>query len=69
MPWVPHGPEGFRYWRNTLDYPLVAIGGINADRIPIVKAAGADAIAMITAITLSENPESTARYFLDLMDD
>ncbi|PCK09127.1 MAG: thiamine-phosphate pyrophosphorylase [Alteromonadaceae bacterium] len=64
MPWVPRGPEGFAYWSQTLDYPLVAIGGINQDRISALMNAGADGIAMITAITLAENPEQTAAQFM-----
>jgi hydroxymethylpyrimidine kinase / phosphomethylpyrimidine kinase / thiamine-phosphate diphosphorylase len=68
MPWVPHGPQGLAYWRRVLrDYPLVAIGGINQERLPAVHAAGPDGIAMITALTLAQDPPATARQLMALM--
>ena len=60
MPWSPHGLDGLRYWRQVLDYPLVAIGGINRERFDMVATIGVDSIAMITAITLAEDPTHTA---------
>lgn len=69
MPWIPHGLEGFEYWQATLDYPLVAIGGINAERIPAIKQLKASGIAMITAITLAENPEQSTQHFMAMIDD
>ncbi|WP_370981360.1 thiamine phosphate synthase [Agaribacterium sp. ZY112] len=68
MPWIPHGPAGFSYWRTCLDYPLVAIGGINAKRIQPMLEAGADSIAMITAITLAAAPEATASVYKEQID-
>jgi hydroxymethylpyrimidine kinase/phosphomethylpyrimidine kinase/thiamine-phosphate diphosphorylase len=64
MPWVPHGISGLKYWRKLLHYPLVAIGGINHDRFNDVAGTGVDSVAMITAITLSENPQATATDFV-----
>lgn len=69
MPWIPHGIEGFSYWRKTLNYPLVAIGGINRERIPALVKLGADSIAMITAITHAENPTATANAFMELISE
>jgi hydroxymethylpyrimidine kinase/phosphomethylpyrimidine kinase/thiamine-phosphate diphosphorylase len=56
MPWVPHGLNGLKYWRRVLNYPLVAIGGINAERFGPVAKTGVDSVAMITAITLADKP-------------
>ncbi|MAT51932.1 MAG: thiamine phosphate synthase [Porticoccaceae bacterium] len=65
MPWIPRGPAGFRYWRNVLrGYPLVAIGGINAARLPAVAAAGADGIALISAITGAPDPVTETQGLL-----
>lgn len=64
MPWIPQGPKGFAYWRQLLNYPMVAIGGINAERIADVAAAGAEGIAMISAITQAEDPDTAT---LDLI--
>ena len=41
--------------------PLVAIGGITDARLPAVKAAGADAWAVIGAVTLASDPFDAAR--------
>lgn len=69
MPWIPHGVKGFAYWRKGLNYPLVAIGGINHARIPGLVAAGADGIAMISAITHDADPEQRTREFMELIHD
>lgn len=66
MPWVPQGENGLAYWRAQLaDFPLVAIGGIHGERFEKVKAQGVDSIAMISAITQSENPEQTCVDFIE----
>ena len=66
MPWIPQGPVGLAYWRaHLLGMPMVAIGGIHAERFNGVKATGVDSIAMITAITQADSPEETVRYFMD----
>ena len=64
MPWVPQGVAGLNYWLKVLDYPLVAIGGINRERIEGIAATGVSGVAMITAITLAENPEQTTTDFI-----
>lgn len=64
MPWVPHGIEGLQYWRDVLEYPLVAIGGINQQRFATVAGTGVDSIAMITAITQAKDPAATSQAFV-----
>ena len=66
MPWIPQGPAGLARWRRSLSYPLVAIGGINLERAEALLAAGADSLAVITAITESPDPETSARQWLSL---
>jgi len=69
MPWVPQGPQGLRYWRAHLpDMPMVAIGGIHGKRFTAVKETGVDSIAMITAITLADDPEQATRDYIQLFD-
>ncbi len=69
MPWIPHGLDGLGYWRRVLSaYPLVAIGGISAARVPGVTAVGVDGIAMISGITQSPDPEATTRQLLELLE-
>ncbi len=60
MPWIPHGIDGLAYWRKVLNYPVVAIGGIDEQRLPRVLATGVDSVAMISAITQATAPESMA---------
>jgi hydroxymethylpyrimidine kinase/phosphomethylpyrimidine kinase/thiamine-phosphate diphosphorylase len=70
MPWVPQGPAGLSYWRKHLaGIPMVAIGGIHGERFACVKSTGVDAIAMITAITLSQNPVQTTQSYIDMFND
>ncbi|AQA17734.1 thiamine-phosphate diphosphorylase [Halioglobus japonicus] len=65
MPWVPHGLDGLQYWTEALaDFPLVAIAGIKDHNIGQVSATGVSGVAMITAITDADDPESVTR---DLM--
>jgi len=68
MPWIPHGLDGLSYWRKVLDYPLVAIGGINGERIEGVARTGVDSVAMITAITEADDPESTTEAFIKIVE-
>ncbi len=66
MPFSPQGLENLKRWRKTLDYPLVAIGGIDEIRITPVAKTGVDGIAMISAITKSPQPEQAAKVLASL---
>jgi len=68
MPWVPHGLEGLDYWVRALpDYPLVSIAGINDHNIRDIADTGVSGIAIITAITLDQDPEAKARQLMELI--
>jgi len=58
------GPELIRRVRPEVPVPLVGIGGITADNAPAVLSAGADAVAVISAICAAPNPEMATRSFL-----
>jgi thiamine-phosphate pyrophosphorylase len=64
MPWAPQGLPRVAEWRARLKCPLVAIGGITLGRAPIVLAAGADSVAVITDIVTSQDPELRARNWV-----
>jgi len=64
MPWSPQGLPRLAEWRAKVKCPLVAIGGITLNRAPIVLAAGADSIAVITDIMTSQDPELRARNWI-----
>jgi thiamine-phosphate pyrophosphorylase len=48
------------YARLMHDYPLVGIGGIDAARLPQIKASGVGSVAVVRAITAEANPEQAA---------
>ena len=57
MPWIPQGDANLAYWCTLLhDTPVVAIGGMDADRARDAMRAGAWAVAVVGAITRSEDP-------------
>ena len=57
---TPQGIAGLRDVRQLTDLPLVAIGGITVAKTPEVRAAGADAVAMIGALEEASDPEILA---------
>jgi thiamine-phosphate pyrophosphorylase len=64
MPWSPQGLPRIAEWRARLHCPLVAIGGITLDRGPLVLAAGADSVAVITDIVTSQHPEARVESWI-----
>lgn len=63
----PVGPEQLRRLRPLTLLPLVAIGGITAARIPEVRAAGADAVAVVGAVAAADDPAGAARELAELI--
>jgi thiamine-phosphate pyrophosphorylase len=57
MPFAPQGLPRIAEWRSRVACPLVAIGGITLGRAPMVLAAGADSVAVITDIMTAQDPE------------
>ncbi len=57
----PASPERLREVRAAADLPVVAIGGINAGNIDEVLAAGADAVAVISAVCAADDVRQAAR--------
>jgi thiamine-phosphate pyrophosphorylase len=55
------GPERVADIADAVEIPIVAIGGIDADNASEVVAAGADGVAVITAITRADDPERATR--------
>jgi thiamine-phosphate pyrophosphorylase len=50
-----------RYARLMKDTPLVAIGGIDAQRLPEVMASGVGSAAMVRALVAASDPQASAR--------
>jgi thiamine-phosphate pyrophosphorylase len=59
------GPELVRRVRADIPVPLVAIGGITRDNLSQVIEAGADAVAVISAIGSARDPAAAVRGFLE----
>ena len=57
---APQGPERLKQARSAANVPLVAIGGITADNVAPVVAAGADAICVTAAVGSAPEPEAAA---------
>jgi thiamine-phosphate pyrophosphorylase len=65
MPWQPQGLERIGVWKRRIGpRPLVAIGGLTAERLAGVLAAGADVAAVVTDILRHANPEARTREWL-----
>jgi thiamine-phosphate pyrophosphorylase len=61
----PRGLQGLRQVRAAVNLPIVAIGGIDFDKAPEVIAAGADAVAMISALAALPDAAEGVRVALD----
>jgi thiamine-phosphate pyrophosphorylase len=61
---VATGLDGLRSIRAATRLPLVGIGGLNADNCAAVRAAGADGIAVVSAIIAADDPAAAARRLL-----
>lgn len=65
MNWGPQGLPRISAWRERVGpLPLVAIGGLNVDRIDGVFEHGADSAAVVTDITLNADPERRTREWI-----
>jgi thiamine-phosphate pyrophosphorylase len=63
----PQGIDRLRAVRAEVAVPIVAIGGIDEARAPAVRAAGADAVAMIGELARATDVEATVRRILSAL--
>jgi thiamine-phosphate pyrophosphorylase len=61
------GLEALRRVRPHVRVPLVAIGGVTVARVPDVRAAGADAVAVISAVGMAPDPGAATAAFLAVL--
>ncbi|MBN9056579.1 MAG: thiamine-phosphate diphosphorylase [Shinella sp. 65-6] len=65
MKWAPQGVERLADWKARIaPLPLVAIGGLNPDRLSAVFENGADSAAVVTDITLNADPQARTRKWI-----
>lgn len=57
---APLGLDGFRTTRGSIDLPVIAIGGIDAANANSVIRAGADGLAVVSAICGAPDPRAAA---------
>lgn len=57
------GVEGFRALRALSDKPMMAIGGVAPESCGPLLDAGADGLAVVSAIVAARDPEAAARLF------
>jgi thiamine-phosphate pyrophosphorylase len=61
------GPESIRPVKDTVNIPIVAIGGINKQNSESVILGGADSLVAISAVVCSDDVERETREFIDLI--
>jgi thiamine-phosphate pyrophosphorylase len=59
------GPELIRKLRGEIPVPLIGIGGISEDNVEPVIDAGADGVAVISAVCAAGDPEAATRRLLE----
>ncbi|EGI77769.1 thiamine phosphate synthase [Hylemonella gracilis] len=71
MATAPQGPGRLAAYARLLHhagYPGVAIGGISAAELPVIKATGVGSLAVVRAITAEANPEAAAARLMAAWD-
>ncbi|MDP2853432.1 MAG: thiamine phosphate synthase [Smithellaceae bacterium] len=63
----PWGLEGLKKIKSFSRHPIVAIGGINESNTRAVVEAGADCLAVVSAICAADSPEMATRKILNLI--
>lgn len=59
----PHGPGGIKRIRNSISLPIIAIGGITQENAAEVIKAGADGVAVLSAILSAQDIKEAVREF------
>ncbi|MXN66760.1 thiamine phosphate synthase [Stappia sp. GBMRC 2046] len=62
------GVDGLRQLRPSLPMPVVGIGGISAENAADVLSAGADGVAVVSAICKAKDPAAAARELSKIID-
>jgi thiamine-phosphate pyrophosphorylase len=64
---TPWGLDGLRQVRTATALPLVAIGGIHHSNAHQVLQAGADGLAVVSALCAAESPARSAAEFVKIL--
>ena len=63
------GRDGIKNAKDIAPQPIVAIGGINEGNVAEVIEAGASCVAVISAVTMANDPEAAARRMVDAIEN
>jgi len=63
----PQGVDALANVVKVVSIPVLAIGGITPDRVAAVRAAGADGVAVISAILAAERPAEATKQFIEIL--
>jgi thiamine-phosphate pyrophosphorylase len=63
----PQGLDKLGRVAATVRIPVIAIGGITPERVPEVRRAGAQGVAVISAILTADSPAAATRRFLEAL--
>lgn len=67
MKWHEQGLDKLTEWKRLIgDIPLIAIGGMSAERAQGAFDAGADVVSAVTDITLNADPEARVRQWIEV---
>lgn len=65
---TPLGPAGVAAVARMVNVPVVAVGGVTAERVPQLLAAGARGIAVVAAVAHAADPALATRALLHALD-
>jgi thiamine-phosphate diphosphorylase len=66
---APVGPQRLAEIRRAVSLPVAAIGGISVDNVAEVMRAGADAAAVISAVSRADDMEAATRDLARIIDE
>lgn len=67
MKFKPQGIENLKLWRSLFDCPLVAIGGINLNRVSDIMECGPEIISVVRDITLNKSPSDRVMEYQSML--
>jgi thiamine-phosphate pyrophosphorylase len=63
----PIGPAGVGAVARAVPVPVIAIGGVTADRVPALLAEGAYGVAVVGAVSDAPDPAAATRSLLEAL--
>ena len=64
----PFGPAGLQRVAEAVTVPVIAISGVTVERVPALRAAGAHGVAVVGAVSRSDDPAEATRRLLSALE-